>query len=344
MRQVARLAGVGLKSVSRVINDEPNVSAELRARVETAIASLDYQPNLQAGSLRGSGGSRSLGLVVSSVANPFASVLHRGVEDAAARQGVAVFAASGDDNPDREKEIVAALVRRRVDGLIITSTGTEHGYLLKHAERGVPIVFVDRAPVGIDSDSVVSDNVCGAAVAVQHLIDHGHRRIAYLGDLRDIRTAADRRAGYIDAMGRNGIPLSEVIAVEDLHDEQVADDAVMRLLLDPPATPTALFTSQNLITVGAIRALQRLGKGHEVALVGFDDFPLADLLDPAITVIAQDPHRIGELATERIFARQRGEADEPEAFVVPTRLIVRGSGEIAGPYAGRRVTDTGRRV
>nr|WP_257788681.1 substrate-binding domain-containing protein [Frondihabitans sp. 762G35] len=268
-----------------------------------------------------------MGLVVSSVANPFASTLHRGVEDAAALNGVAVFSASGDDDPAREQAIVSALVRRRVDGLVITSTAADHGYLVKEQERGTPIVFVDRRPTGLDVDAVVCDNAEGAAAAVRHLFEAGHRRIAYLGDRNDIRTALERRDGFLEAMGQGGVPLNEIVVVEDLHDEEVAQAAV-EAVLRLPEPPTALFTSQNLVTVGAIRALRRLGLQHEIALVGFDDVLMADLLEPAVTVISQDPHRIGELATERLFARLAGDRSAPQTLVVPTRLIARGSGEI----------------
>ncbi|MFD6094632.1 LacI family DNA-binding transcriptional regulator [Oerskovia sp. NPDC060338] len=329
MSDVAKLAGVGIKTVSRVINGEPNVSEATSARVLAAVKQLDYRQDIYAGNLR-RGGSRTqtLGLLVSSVANPFASVLHRAVEEMAAARGVATFAASLDDNPENERRMVDAFVRRRVDGLILTTIAPDQGYLWTELGRGTPMVFVDRIPANITADTVVCDNEEGAASAVRHLIAHGHRRIAYMGDLAQIRTAKDRYQGYVWELNRAGLPIDESIVVHDLHNEESATDAARRLFSgDHP--PTAVFSAQNLITIGLIRALRELGLNHEVAIVGFDDVALADLLDPPVTVVAQDPYRIGEVAAERLFARLDDDTSPPKTIVIPTRLVVRGSGEIA---------------
>jgi LacI family transcriptional regulator len=328
MRHVAALAGVGIKTVSRVINDEPNVSPATIARVMEAATRLNYQPDLHAGNLRRTDRkTRTLGLLVGSVANPFAGALHRAVEDAARERGTAVFASSLDDDPLRERDMVEAFLRRRVDGLILTTVSRSQGYLIPEHERGTPLVFVDRPPIGVDGDIVVSDNALGAATATRHLIDHGHRRLAYVGDRADIRTAVERKRGFLETLAVAGIPTSTVPVIEDLHDAESARLAVLALF-DAPTPPTAIFSSQNLVTIGAIRALRELGMARSTALVGFDDFVLADMLEPAITVIAQNPARIGALAAERVFARLDGDDSPERTFVVPTQLIVRGSGEI----------------
>lgn len=332
MRHVAALAGVGIKTVSRVINGEPNVSDATIARVRSAAEQLNYQPDLHAGNLRRTDRkTQTVGLLVGSVANPFSGAIHRAVEDAAAERGVAVFASSLDDDPDRERGIVDAFLRRRVDGLILTTVNKNQGYLQHELDQGTPIVFVDREPVGVDADAIVSDNVDGAVAATRHLIDHGHRRIAYLGDRTDIQTAALRKQGFLSELGKAGIPTTDVPVLDDLHDEETARLAVARLL-DSDDPPTAIFSSQNLVTIGAVRALRERGLSRKIALVGFDDIVLADLLEPAITVIAQNPQRIGALAAERLFARLDGTSDPARAWIVPTRLIVRGSGEIR-PHA-----------
>ena len=328
MRHVAALAGVGLKTVSRVINEEPNVSDATIARVMDAASRLNYQPNLHAGNLkRTDKKTQTLGLLVGSVANPFAGALHRAVEDAARERGTAVFAASLDDDPLRERGIVEAFLRRRVDGLILTTVTKSQGYLLPEQDHGTPLVFVDREPVGLEADAIVSDNAAGSAKAVRHLIEHGHRRIAYLGDRHDIQTAGERKRGFMEEMAHAGIPTGDIPIIEDLHDAESAHHTA-RELLSVAEPPTAFFTSQNLVTLGAIRALRELGLHHTTALVGFDDFTLADLLEPGVTVIAQNPQRIGALAAERIFARLDGDDTGELTYVVPTKLIVRGSGEI----------------
>jgi LacI family transcriptional regulator len=289
---------------------------------------LNYQPNLHAGNLRRSDRkTQTLGLVVGSVANPFAGALHRAVEDAARERGTAVFASSLDDDPLRERDIVDAFLRRRVDGLILTTVTKNQSYLVPEQQHGTPLVFVDRAPVGIEADAVVSDNAHGAGTATRHLLEHGHRRIAYFGDRRDIQTAGDRRRGFVEEMATAGIPFSQLSIVEDLHDAESARLAVLELLASPVA-PTAIFSSQNLVTMGAIRALRERGLHHEIALVGFDDIVLADMIDPAITVVAQNPQQIGTLAAARLFARLDGDTSAEQTYVVSTELIVRGSGEI----------------
>ena len=328
MRHVAALAGVGIKTVSRVINNEPNVSDATIARVMDAAQRLNYLPNLHAGNLRRTDKkTQTLGLLVGSVANPFAGALHRAVEDAARERGTAVFASSLDDDPQRERGMVEAFLRRRVDGLILTTITKSQGYLIPEQERGTPLVFVDREPVGIEGDVVVSDNAVGAGTATRHLIEHGHRRIAYLGDRHDIHTAVERKRGFLEQMGAAGIATSSIPIIEDLHDEQSARLALLSLFAgeDPP---TAIFSSQNLVTIGAIRGLRELGRHTTTALVGFDDFVLADMLEPAITVVAQNPARIGALAAERVFARLDGDQAPEQTYVVPTQLIIRGSGEI----------------
>ncbi len=188
-------------------------------------------------------------------------------------------------------------------------------------------MFVDRAPVGIATDAVIVDNRAGAASAVDHLARHGHRRIAYLGDLHAIVTAQLRFAGYVDALHRAGTTPDDRLVVHDLHSDVAAHDAALALL-DGPDPPTAFFTAQNNVTVGAVRAIHERGLQHRVALVGFDDVPLADVLSPGISVVAQDPTAIGRTAAEIAFRRLGGDRSPPDTLVVPTTLRARGSGEL----------------
>lgn len=331
MKNVAALAGVGTKTVSRVINGEPNVSPATAERVWNAVRALDYHVDLQAGSLRRADGrTRTLGLLVGSVDNPFAAAIHRAVEDGASARGVAVFASSLDDDPLREEDAVKAFMRRRVDGLILTTSGRSTGYLGSVREVGIPVVYVDREPVESGIDSITSDNRAGAAAATEHLVAHGHRRIALLTDRLEIQTAYERRQGFLDALGRAGIPTTSTPMITELHDEAAAQAALTRLL-HSNEPPTAIFSAQNLITVGALHALREAQRQRSIALVGFDDLPLADLVEPGVTVVAQHPHQIGRLAVERLFARLEGDASPASHTVVPTTLIIRGSGEIRPP-------------
>ena len=329
IRDVAALAGVGLKTVSRVINGEPGVSPELTARVRDAAERLDFRPNLGARSLRRGGGkTATIGLLLEDVSNPFSAAIHRSIEDLARSRNVAVFTASLDEDPERERALVEAFVARRVDGLVMVPAGTDQSYLLSEVRAGLSLVFVDRPPGYLDADVVLAANQAGAEDAVRHLITKGHRRIAYLGDLRSISTARERHAGYEAGLRDAGVALDPALVRHDLHSSGLAETAAAELLslADPP---TALFASQNLVTIGAIRALRAVGRQHDIALVGFDEVPLADLLEPGVTVVAQDVLAIGRGAVEQLFRRLDGDRSPTVRQVVPTRLIPRGSGEIA---------------
>ena len=329
MRDVAALAKVSIKTVSRVVNGEAGVSPALTRRVASATERLNYRHNLTASSLRRADGrSATIGVVLEDVSNPFSSVLHRAIEDVAVQRGVLVLAGSSDEDEDRERQLVSAFASRRVDGLIIQPASHDHSYLLSERSAGTAIVFVDRPPAFLDADTVLTDNTAGVRRGVKHLVDQGHRRIGYLGDMRTIATAAERHRGYIDELADQGIHIDERLVRLDLRGIEKAEAAVMELLSVSPA-PTALFTGQNLITIGAFRALRRLGLHQRVALIGFDDILLADLLEPGITVIAQDPVAIGRTAAQVLFRRLDGDRSASEHQIVLTRMITRGSGEIA---------------
>ena len=329
MREGAALARVSIKTVSRVVNGEANVSPALVDRVMAAVGRLNYQHNLTASSLRRSDRrSATIGVVLEDVANPFASALHRSIEDVAVKRGVLVLAGSSDEDEDRERRLVSAFASRRVDGLIIQPSSQDHSYLLAERRAGTAIVFVDRPPAFLDADTVLTDNALGTRRGIRHLIEQGHRRIGYMGDLRSIATAKERYRGYLEELGEHGIEVDERLVRLDTRGIEKAEAATMEFLANPEP-PTALFTGQNLITIGAFRVLRRLEVHRRIALIGFDDILLADLLEPGITVIAQDPAAIGRAAAEMLFRRLDGDRSPSEHHIVPTRMITRGSGEIA---------------
>jgi LacI family transcriptional regulator len=328
MRDVAALAGVSVKTVSRVINREPGVSPTVTARVLASVDRLDYRHNLTASSLRRADGkSATIGLVLEDVANPFSSTLHRAIENVALERGVLLLAGSSDEDESRERMLISAFAARRVDGLVLVPAGRDHAYLVNERKSGTAMVFVDRPPGFLDADSVVTDNLAGAREGVRHLIAGGHQRIAYLGDLQTIATATLRHQGYVEELASNSIKPDPALVRLDLHGIERAEAATTEIL-SGPNPPTALFTGQNLLTVGAYRVLRRLDLHHRVALVGFDDILLADLLEPGITVIAQDPATMGRTAAEILFRRLDGDRSPSAHEVIPTQLIPRGSGEI----------------
>jgi LacI family transcriptional regulator len=329
MLDVAALAGVGLKTVSRVVNAEPGVSPALEARVRVAIEQLSYRRDANAATLRRLGRkTQTIGLVLEDVSNPFSSALHRAVEDAARERGVLVFAGSCDEDPERERELIGSFRDRRVDGIIVVPASHDHAYLYEERRAGTALVFVDRPASHLDADSVVSDNEGGALQGVRHLLERGHRRIGFLGDLLSISTAERRLRGYRRALEEADVALDPALIRTELRDPDSAAAAVDELLaLSRP--PSAFFTAQNLLTIGGVRALRRAGRERDVALIGFDDISLADMLEPAISVVAQDPQALGGVAADQLFRRLDGDTAAAVHRVIPVRLIARGSGEIA---------------
>ncbi|MFG2295768.1 LacI family DNA-binding transcriptional regulator [Streptomyces sp. NPDC048603] len=325
MKDVASRAGVGLKTVSRVVNGEPGVTAETERRVQEAIEALGFRRNDSARVLR-KGRTATVGLVLEDLADPFYGPLNRAVEEVARAHGALLVNGSSAEDPDRERELALALCARRVDGLIVIPAGDDHRYLEPEMEAGVATVFVDRPAGRIDADVVLSDSFGGAREGVAHLIAHGHRRIGFIGDHPRIHTATERLRGYRAAMDDAGLPVDECwVSLGSTAPERVT--AAATAMLAGPAPVTALFAGNNRVTVTLVRVLAAEPRPL-AALVGFDDFELADLLRPGVTVVAQDAAALGRVATERLFARLEGDRPAPERIVLPTRLIPRGSGEL----------------
>ena len=328
MKQVAALAGVSLSTVSRVVNEDPAVRADLAERVRGAVEALGYRHNATASALRRNDRlSASIGLIVEDVGNPFFSCVQRGVEEVARERGVLTFAGSSDEIPERERDLCEAFGARGVDGLIIAPAGNDHSYLLRDREAGMQIVFVDRPGRFIDADAVLTDNARGASDAVDHLVAAGHRRIGFLGDRPQLYTAAQRLRGFEAALAAHGIAVDPAHVRHTLTRAADAYETTRELLLgaDPP---TAIFTSQNLITIDAVRAIHDLGLERSVALVGFDDVVLGDVVQPGLTVLAQDPVGLGRQAAELVFSRLDGFDGPTREIVLGPVLIERGSGEL----------------
>jgi LacI family transcriptional regulator len=324
MVDVARLAGVSLKTVSRAINAEPGVSPATVEKVRTAATELRYERNDLAASLRHGKRSDTLGLVIEDVANPFYSAMAKAVEDAARRHGCLLITASAEEDPERERELVAALVRRRVDAVLIVPAGRDHRYLDANglADRAV---FLDRPPVRLKADTVLVDNAAGAQRAVEHLLSAGHRRIAFVGDDDRLFTARERLKGYRKALADAELELDpELVTVANSTSEAAAAEVSRILALPRSRRPTAILGGNNRCTIGALHAFD--GRRGQVALIGFDDFELADML--GVTVVRTDPYEIGRLGAELALRRMDGDERRPQRVVLDAELVRRGSGEI----------------
>lgn len=323
MRDVADAAGVSLKTVSRVLNGE-SVLPPTAARVTEAIHRLGFQRNDAAAHLRRRDqASHSIGLVIEDVTNPFYSQLLKAAEDITRPRGYLLIAASSEASPAAEREILESFFTRRVDGILLVPASGDYAFLQRERDRGTPIVSIDRPAPGLDMDTVLAANSDGVRAGVSHLVAHGHRRIGFIGDVARF-TGQERLLGYQQALTAHGIVLDERL-VRRAHDPAAAYAAANELLAGSEP-PSALFTGNNLLTVGALRALGP--RRNTVALVGFDDFQLADMLDPPVTVVAQDAPALARHATEMLFRRLSGDTSPTQRLVFSTTLIQRGSGEI----------------
>jgi len=331
MRDVADRAGVSFKTVSRVVNGEAGVSVDLAQRVQAAVAELGYELDHRAQGLRrASSRSSTIGFVLVDVANQFFGSLLRGIDEVASARGSLVLSGSTDRDPEREHQLIRAFVGRRVDGLIVVYSGSEVERLETDTARGMPVVFLDLEPDNTTADLVRSDHYGGAKMATRHLLEGGHTDIAYFGDDSTISSATLRRRGFLDAMHEAGInvPQGRIVEGSRRHDQW---RAIATEQLGSASPPTAVFSAQNIITVGTVLALHELNLQHCIAQVGFDDVDLARVVEPGITVVPQDPLYLGRRAAERLFDRIDGDRGPQAKEIVASDLIIRGSGEIRPP-------------
>lgn len=322
MRDVAQRAGVSTKTVSRVVNGDRYVSQNVRARVEQAVADLRYVPNMLARTFR-SGRDAAIGVAVPEISDPFFAAVTHAIEETARARGVAVFVTSVGGDGAYERAAVEALLGRQVVGLVATPVADDQSYLAPWQERAA-LVFIDRPPRGLKADTVTMDDRGGAREAVAHLLEHGHRRIAFLGDAPELATTVRRLEGYRGALEDAGRGYDPSLVALDVTTGEEAGKAV-RGLLGGEATPTAVFSSNMKCTLGLVAALADLGR-TDVPVVGFGDFPLAPVLRPALTVVDQDPEELGRFAAARLFDRvETPERRLPRNVVLPVSLIERAS-------------------
>jgi LacI family transcriptional regulator len=326
MHDVAKLARVSLKTVSRVVNGEPSVDQRTRARVEEAITTLGFRPNGLASSLRRGRSSSVIGLVIEDINNPFYSNIARGVEDVAHQHRFMIIISSIEKSSSREQNLVNEIIRRRVEGLIVVPTTHDHSYLATEIKHGMPIVFLDRPPEHLTGDSVLLDNRGGTKRGIEYLIAQRHTRIGFVGGDPSIYTGSERLAGYQEALQSHGIPIHNDLMRFARHDVLQAENATHELLaLDEP--PTAIFADNNRMSIGVIRALRHYP--YPVALVGFDDIELADMLAMPITVITHNDVEMGHHAAQLLFDRINGDTRPSQQLIIPTQLVVYGTPTIA---------------
>ena len=332
LRDVAEAAGTSVKTVSRVVNNEGGVSPGLLKRVTHAIELLGYRPHHAAAALRSTSTStRTIGFVQVDVGNPFFAAVFRGIEDVAHDKSVRVLTASSDADNRRQNETIAAFISRRVDGLIVIPVGTDLDLLeTEVTKHGTPVVFLDLMPPKLIGDVVLSDHFGGAFTATRHLLDHGHTRVGFLchADPAFYHSAGERLRGYTQGLEQAGIELDPSLVIQGVDTPALGATATRRLM-SLPEPPTAVFASHNYSAIGLVQAIHDLGLEQRVATISFADIDLADVVEPGLTVIVQDPRDLGRVAGEMLFRRLNGFTGPPEVVVRDVALVHRGSGEIS---------------
>jgi LacI family transcriptional regulator len=302
------------------------VSDGARRRVRQAAVTIGYRPNAVARSLV-SGATKTIGVVVGDIENPFFAGAARGIADVLERDGYTLLLANSDEDLGRERRAVEALHARQVDGLaVVPSSGDDGAHLAAILREGRPVVLLDRPISGLEVDAVLVDNRAGAARAVRHLASLGHRRVGLVGDSPGIASTAERIDGYRAALSVVGATADDALVSLGGSTIDEGHRSALRLL-QRPDRPSAIFTVNNFMTAGALRAVRDLGlrMPADVALVGFDDLDWTTLVDPPITVIAQPVAELGRAVAERLLERLGGDTGPVREVRLRTRLVVRGS-------------------
>lgn len=332
MRDVADAAGVGLATVSRVVNGVDTVNQATADEVRKVIDRLGFQRDEVARSLRPGQSSLTLGLMLGDLTNPFWSQLAKGAIGQAKGSGYSVLVGSADEDPTTERRAVDELISRRVAGLIIVPGSGDHRFLQDRDQRlRVPVVFVDRPARGVDTDVVSFDNDRGGRLATRHLLDHGHVRIGIVVAPAYYTTGL-RLRGYRRVLREAGVPVDDALVAQLRHGSADEAATATRALLESPDPPSAIFATTNFLTEGVLAALGR--RHSSVAVIGFDDFRLAALLPTPVTVVAANTEELGRHAAELLLDRIDGNDAASRRVVLPVSLIERGSGEIAPPRLG----------
>jgi LacI family transcriptional regulator len=323
---VAALAGVSVATAARVLGGYGSSSPAVREKVTAAATKLGYRRNSLARSMI-TGTTHTIGLVVADIENPFFARAARGVADVAHKAGYEVLLINSDEDPVTERHAVRALSEKQVDGLIIapaSSDGAQH--VMELLARHTPVVLIDRTLPGIDVDAVIVDNELAARHAIGHLTGLGHRRIALLTSQGLIHTNQARLAGYLQGLENAGVtPSDELVRMAQYTREAAVREAEIVLGLPEPAT--AIFTTDNLMSLGAFEGAQRAGCAvpDQVSLVGFDDLEWTTIVRPPLTVVVQPVYELGAAAATRLLARLAGDDSPPEVVTLATSFTVRSS-------------------
>ena len=325
-RDISHAAGVSTSTVSHVLNGTRWVSPELRERVLAAADDLGYEPNALARSLRVRQ-SRSIGLLIPDIANPFFTDVVRGIQDIVQARGYALILSNSDESPEKELAYLRVLKSRRVDGIIVAPAGAAYPYLAVLVRSGFPLVFLDRELPDLSVAAAVLDNRGAAFDATDHLLQFGHTRIALIAGRRLVSATEERILGYRSALEAAGLDYNETLVVSGGSRIGEARLAAERILAVKPR-PSALFVTNNMMTIGAMAAIRdaHLRVPDDISLISIDDVSWADVFEPRLTTVAQPTYELGRVAADLVLRRIAGDGDAATARVVlPGHLKVRDS-------------------
>jgi len=326
IKEVADFAHVSNATVSRVLNNNTQVDEILRTRVLEAIQSLGYQPNRDARRLRARS-SNVIGLVISDIQNPYFISVIRGVEDAAYSRQMNVVLCNSDEDLSKQGMYLQVMEAERVAGLIIVPCDSEQNHDIRQLQKsGIPIILLDRSLANAQMDAVLVDNVRGAYEAVTHLLDLGYRRIAIIGGSPDVMTGQDRYQGYRQALSDAGLKIeNDLVKSGDFKMDSGYRLAREMMAITNP--PDAVFVANNLMTLGALRALRelRIRVPEDIALVGFDDMPWSGELYSPLTAVSQPTYELGQEAVHLLLRRLAAPKAPFSTTILQTHLIVRES-------------------
>lgn len=321
IKDIAKAAGVSHTTVSRALNDNPAISPATRARIQDLARNMGYTPSAVAQSLL-SQRTRTVGMVVTTIADPFVVQVVAGVESVAQQAGYGVFLCNSHDDPQREIDVVDTLHRRRVDVIIVTSSRVGSLYTAQLDRMRVPIVLINNQSEGQYLYSVAADDIQGAQLAVEHLLGLGHRRIGYVGTVRRPRSSERRLTGYRQALEQAGIISEPVLmhASSTKNDLERGTEALAQLLA---AKATAVFCYNDIIAISLLQACRRQGVAvpQQLSVVGFDNIDAARYVTPALTTVHQPRLELGQLAMQMALDLLDGHTVHDR--LVPCQLVIR---------------------
>ena len=324
IKDVAEAAGVSTATVSRVLAHKPYVSPKVKKKVLDVVKALDYRPNRVARNLRAMK-SNIIALIVSDIQNPFFQSVSRAVEDTAYAQGFSVMLCNNDENPDKERMYLNLMHDENVAGIIFSPTRQTADHFEEISQMNTPMMVIDRRVSNADVDNILIDNVDSARAIVNHLLEHGKRRIGAVFGVGST-TGRERYEGYVRALKDHGLsPSSALARYSHATDNDGYKTVVDILQMNPP--PDAVFTSNGLLAAGALRAIHDSKRviPDEIAFASFDDTPWSRLVIPSITVIEQPTYEIGQLATELLIKRLEDPTRATRTITLRGKLITRQS-------------------